>query len=82
MVLLRISSGPLGMQVAVYGGAGFFEATSVQSGAAARREEEKRLKATRGSESWSRDSVQQTRGRVIISVGIPARAMGIPGKGE
>jgi len=75
MVLLRLSSGPLGMQVAVYGGAGFFEATSVQSGAAARREEEKRLKATRGSESWSRD-------RGLISVGIPARAMGIPGKAE
>ena len=48
---------------------------------AARREEKKRLKATRGSESWSRDTGQQTRGRVIISVGIPARAMGFPGKG-
>ena len=54
----------------------------MHSGAAARREEEKRLKATRGSESWSSDSVQQTRGRVIISVETPARAMGIPGKGE
>ena len=73
---------PRAARAVVCGGVEALEATAAQSVAATRREEKKRLKGDEREWSWNGGTVQQTRGRAIISVEMHARAMGFPGEGE